>query len=63
MIKLSRIKIDLFVECPRCFYLDMVKKIKRPQVAPLNLNNVIDTLLKREFDVHRAAGGKTSQPN
>ena len=53
----------MFVECPRCFYLDMVKKIKRPQVAPLNLNNVIDTLLKREFDVHRAAGGKTSQPN
>ncbi len=58
MIKLSRIKIDLFVECPRCFYLDMVKKIKRPQVTPLNLNNAVDTLLKREFDIHRAAGTK-----
>ena len=52
MIKISRSKIDLFLECPRCFYLDIQKKIKRPQGFPFNLNNAVDMLLKKEFDRH-----------
>ena len=55
MIKISRSKIDLFLECPRCFYLDVVKKIKRPPGFPFNLNNAVDMLLKKEFDRHREA--------
>jgi len=58
MIKISRSKIDLFLECPRCFYLDIQKKIKRPPGFPFNLNNAVDTLLKKEFDRHREAGTK-----
>ena len=58
MIKISRSKIDLFLECPRCFYLDVVKKIKRPPGFPFNLNNAVDMLLKKEFDRHRDAGTK-----
>lgn len=58
MIKISRSKIDLFLECPRCFYLDVVKKIKRPPGFPFNLNNAVDMLLKKEFDRHREAGTK-----
>lgn len=58
MIKISRSKIDLFLECPRCFYLDVVKKIKRPPGFPFNLNNAVDMLLKKEFDRHRKAGTK-----
>jgi hypothetical protein len=58
MIKVSRSKIDLFLECPRCFYLDVVKKIKRPPGFPFNLNNAVDMLLKKEFDRHREAGTK-----
>ena len=50
MIKISRSKIDLFLECPRCFYLDVVKKIKRPPGFPFNLNNAVDMLLKKEFN-------------
>jgi len=56
MIKISRSKIELFLECPRCFYLDVVKKIKRPPGFPFNLNNAVDMLLKKEFDRHREAG-------
>jgi len=52
--KLSRSKIDLFLECPRCFYLDRRLGIGRPPGFPFNLNSAVDKLLKKEFDVHRA---------
>ncbi len=51
--RISRSKIDLFVECPRCFYLDQRLGIKRPDSPPFSLNNAVDLLLKKEFDVHR----------
>jgi hypothetical protein len=53
-MKLSRTKLELLMDCPRCFYLDLVHKIKRPSGPPFTLNLAIDTLLKAEFDVHRA---------
>lgn len=56
--KLSRSKIDLFVECPRCFYLDRVPGIGRPPGFPFTLNSAVDKLLKQEFDIHRAKGSK-----
>jgi hypothetical protein len=52
---ISRSKIDLFVECPRCFYLDQRLGIKRPDSYPLTLNNAVDELLKREFDILRVS--------
>lgn len=52
--KISRSKIDLFLECPRCFYLDIRLGIKRPPGFPFTLNNAVDGLLKKEFDIHRA---------
>ncbi len=54
--KLSRSKIDLFVQCPRCFWLDTRLKISRPKGPPFTLNSAVDHLLKQEFDGHRAAG-------
>ncbi len=53
--KLSRSKIDLFIECPRCFYLDRRLGVGRPQGFPFNLNSAVDLLLKKEFDVYRKA--------
>lgn len=53
--KVSRSKIDLFTECPRCAYLDMKLGVKRPSMPAFTLNNAVDELLKREFDIHRAA--------
>lgn len=58
--KISRSKIDLFIECPRCFYVDRRLGTGRPPGFPFNLNSAVDALLKAEFDVHRAAG--TSHP-
>lgn len=54
--RLSRSKIDLFLECPRCFYLDRRMGIGRPPGYPFSLNSAVDALLKKEFDIHRANG-------
>lgn len=54
--KISRSKIDLFMQCPRCFWLDARLKISRPKGPPFTLNSAVDTLLKQEFDVLRARG-------
>jgi CRISPR/Cas system-associated exonuclease Cas4 (RecB family) len=54
--KLSRSKIDLFVECPRCFYLDNKMGISRPKFPSFLLNSAVDLLFKKEFDIHRANG-------
>jgi len=55
---LSRSKIDLFLECPRCFYLDRKLGVARPPGFPFALNSAVDKLLKLEFDIHRANGTK-----
>ncbi len=54
--KLSRSKIDLFLECPRCFYMDRRLGISRPSGPAFSLNVAVDALLKKEFDINRAAG-------
>lgn len=54
--RLSRSKLDLFMECPRCFYLDRRLGVGRPPGFPFNLNSAVDHLLKKEFDLHRAKG-------
>jgi CRISPR/Cas system-associated exonuclease Cas4 (RecB family) len=54
--KVSRSKIELFKQCPRCFWLDVRLKIVRPNGPPFNINKTIDELFKKEFDVYRAKG-------
>ena len=56
--RLSRSKIELFNECPRCFYLDNKLGTARPRGPAFTLNIAVDALLKKEFDVHRADGTK-----
>ena len=51
--KLSRSKIDLFMECPQCFYLDRRLGVGRPPGFPFSLNSAVDSLLKKEFDLYR----------
>ncbi len=58
--RLSRSKIDLFINCPRCFYLDRRLGVAQPPGYPFSLNSAVDKLLKKEFDIHRANG--TSHP-
>ncbi len=56
--KISRSKIELFMECPRCFYLDRRLGTGRPPGFPFNLNSAVDELLKKEFDSYRERGEK-----
>src|SRR3954470_19199480 len=58
--RLSRSKIGLFKECPRCFYIDNKLGTGRPPGFPFNLNSAVDALLKKEFDIHR--DGETAHP-
>ncbi len=52
--KISRSKIDLFLNCERCFYLDRRLGVAQPPGYPFSLNSAVDMLLKKEFDIHRA---------
>jgi len=54
--KLSRSRIENFIGCKRCFYLDRRLGIDRPPGYPFTLNSAVDKLLKKEFDIHRAEG-------
>lgn len=58
LFRLSRGKIDNFINCPRCFYLDRRLGVGQPPGYPFSLNSAVDKLLKKEFDVHRANGSK-----
>jgi CRISPR/Cas system-associated exonuclease Cas4 (RecB family) len=55
LARLSRSKVDAFLNCPRCFWLDVKAGVKAPSGPPFNLNIAVDHLFKNEFDVHRAA--------
>ena len=54
--KLSRSKIDNFLNCQRCFWLDRRLKISRPDTPPFQINKAVDELFKKEFDTYRAKG-------
>lgn len=54
--RISRSKIDDFLKCERCFYLDRRLGIAQPPGYPFSLNTAVDTLLKKEFDLLRKKG-------
>jgi len=54
--KISRSKIELYRDCPRCFYFDIKFGVGRPPSFPFTLNTAVDALLKKEFDIHRIEG-------
>ncbi|MDO8489964.1 MAG: PD-(D/E)XK nuclease family protein [bacterium] len=58
--KLSRSKIELFLQCAQCFYVDRRLGVGQPPGFPFNLNSAVDHLLKKEFDVYREQ--KTAHP-
>ena len=58
--ELSRSRIENFVKCPACFYLQQVKGVKYPSIPGFNINEATDILLKRDFDKYR--GKETTHP-
>jgi hypothetical protein len=55
-MRISRSKVDLFIECPLCFWLHQKGKAKRPSGPPFSLNVAVDHLLKNEFNSFRGKG-------
>ncbi|MFA6602904.1 MAG: PD-(D/E)XK nuclease family protein [Candidatus Shapirobacteria bacterium] len=55
-MRISRSKIEQFINCRRCFYLTVVLKVKQPSSPPYTLNSAVDKLLKSEFDILRKSG-------
>ena len=53
-IQLSPNSLNLFLECPHCFWLEKKCGIRRPPPYPYALNAAVDVLLKEEFDGYRA---------
>ena len=51
--RLSRSRLENFLRCPRCFYLDRRLGIDVPSGPPFSLNIAVDALLKKEFDLYR----------
>jgi CRISPR/Cas system-associated exonuclease Cas4 (RecB family) len=54
--RLSRSKIEMFMNCPKCFYLDRKLGVGQPPGFPFSLNSAVDALLKKEFDHYRSIG-------
>ncbi len=55
-IYLSPSKLNLFQECPLCFWLHMVKGIHRPEGPSSTLPRGMDSLIKKYFDRYRELG-------
>ena len=53
--ELSRSKVDLFLQCPKCFYIDRSEKyrISRPDGPMSYIPTAIDLLLKKDFNIYR----------
>jgi PD-(D/E)XK nuclease superfamily len=56
LYKLSRTRLDSFIQCARCFYLDRRLGVDRPSIPGYTLNSAVDSLLKNEFDSYRSQG-------
>ena len=54
--ELSRGRLEAFIKCEGCFWLDRVKGVKFPSIPGFLLNTNTDTLLKKDFDQFRGSG-------
>ena len=51
--KLSPSSLNLLEDCPRCFWLDKVKKIKRPSGPMSSIPIKMDSIIKHYFNKYR----------
>lgn len=56
MYRISPSSINLMLECPRCFWLQIIKKEKRPETPFPSLPSGMDKILKIHFDKFRDKG-------
>ncbi len=51
--ELSRSRIENFIQCPACFFMQQVEGIPFPRIPGYNINEATDVLLKKDFDNFR----------
>jgi CRISPR/Cas system-associated exonuclease Cas4 (RecB family) len=56
MVKISPSSLNLFIECPRCFWLRYTKNINRPDTPMSTLPSGVDYTLKNYYDHCREQG-------
>jgi hypothetical protein len=56
MLSLSPSSLNLFLECPRCFWLYLNKEIKRPGAPVATITTGLDKVIKDYLNVYRAKG-------
>lgn len=56
MIKLSASTLNLFLECPRCFWLHINKNIRRPEKPVATITTGLDRVIKEYFNQYRKQG-------
>ncbi len=57
--ELSRSRVENFIKCRACFWLEQIKGVKPPEFPAFTINTTTDILLKRDSDAVR---GKCSLP-
>ncbi|NJM10380.1 MAG: PD-(D/E)XK nuclease family protein [Bdellovibrionaceae bacterium] len=56
MITLSHSSVSVFLDCPRCFWLKVHRRLRLPEIVRSNIPNVVDKMLKEVYDVYRDKG-------
>ena len=53
VIKLSPSSLNLFIECPRCFWLYVNRGIQRPRIPVATITTGLDRVIKDYFNLYR----------
>lgn len=56
MLKLSPSSLNLYLECPRCFWLYLNKNIKRPEKPVATITTGLDRVIKEYCEIYRQKG-------
>ena len=51
--ELSRARVENYIKCPACFYMQQVEGVVFPSIPGFNINEATDILLKKDFDFYR----------
>ncbi len=53
LMRLSPSSLNLFLDCPRCFWLYVNKKIERPRIPVATITTGLDKVIKEHFNLYR----------
>lgn len=56
MITLSHSSVSVYLDCQRCFWLRVHKRLRLPEIVRSNIPNVVDKMLKEVYDDYRNKG-------